>query len=171
MSIQQKIKQAQYIAKNSIFACHSNQGLLAGSHHFVDLWARDSFFATYGLIQKKDFPIFRQTIDTFLQFQRKDGLIPYRVMRSKSNLSKYFGKPSLLEHPVANFYSHMSLGLVPDGGLMAIISSAEYVRRSGDIKWLQSQFQGLKRAISWYHNEFEDSLISNGFSVNGQMGF
>lgn len=164
------ILESNTIAFKVLNQCKSELGLIAGPHHFVDLWARDSFFATFGLYQKKDFPIFRQTIDTFLQFQRNDGLIPYRVMRSKSNLSKYFGKPSLLEHPDANFYSHMSLGLVPDGGLMAIISSAEYVRRSGDIKWLKSQFPSLKRAIDWYHNKFGDSLISEWFQCEWADG-
>ncbi len=165
-----EVKRAARIAHADLHACETDIGIIAGPHHFVDLWARDSLFATFGLYEKKDFPVFRQTIDTFLKFQRADGLVPYRVMRSKSNLAKYFGKPTLRNTPDANFYSHMSLGLVPDGGLMAIISSAEYVRRSNDTTWLKSQFPSLKRAMDWYLKKFEHSLISEWFQCEWADG-
>jgi glycogen debranching enzyme len=75
MNNQSVIKSAKNISEKDISFCKVEQGIVAGPHHFVDLWARDSFFATFGLYGKKDFPVFRQTIDTFLRFQRSDGLV------------------------------------------------------------------------------------------------
>jgi hypothetical protein len=63
----------------------------------------------------------------------------------------------------------MSLGLV-NGGLMAIISSAEYVRRSNDTTWLKSQFPSLKRAMDWYFKKFGGSLIKEWFQCEWADG-
>ena len=36
------------IAEKSLASCITDGGIVAGGHHFVDLWARDSLFATFG---------------------------------------------------------------------------------------------------------------------------
>ncbi len=64
----------------------------------------------------------------------------------------------------------MSLGLVPDGGLMTVIAAAEYVRRSNDVTWLKSQYQSLQRAIDWYDRAFSGSLISEWFQCEWADG-
>ena len=120
-------------ARQDLKQCITSQGIIAGTHHFVDLWARDSLFATFG----SDALPAKTTIETFLRFQRDDGLIPYRVMRSKTTIAKYFGKPTLLDEPVAQYRSRQSGGLVLDGGLMTVIAAYEYARRSGRSKFLQ----------------------------------
>ena len=164
------VTQAHRIAQNSLRSCVKAEGIVAGPHHFVDLWARDSLFATFGLLKKSDLPVFRTTIETFLKFQRADGLVPYRVMRSKSTIGKYFGKHTLKKVLSANYYSHMSLGLVPDGGLMAIIASNTYVARSKDKKWLQSVYPSLVRTIEWYMKKFGNDLISEWYQCEWADG-
>lgn len=164
------IRQATHIARADLRACETDIGIVAGPHHFVDLWARDSLFAVFGLTQKSGYSSFRQTVDTFLRFQRHDGLIPYRVMRSRSTLGKYLGKPTYRTIPEPNFYSHMSLGLVPDGGLMAVIAAAEYVSRSNDRVWAIQAFPSLVRAIDWYHDRFGGKLITEWFQCEWADG-
>lgn len=161
---------ARRIARRDLQSCCTGAGIIAGPHHFVDLWARDSLFATFGIFSTSDFPVFRKTIESFLQFQRSDGLIPYRVMRSRSTLGKYFGKPTMQKKLSANYYSHMSLGLVPDGGLMIIISAALYVERSHDITWLRRVYQSLVQSIDWYEKKFTGGLISEWFQCEWADG-
>ncbi len=157
------IQYATQIAKRDLLCCVTDSGIVAGAHHFVDLWARDSFFATFGLFDKKDLQITKKTIQTFLQFQRPDGLVPYRVMRSKTSISKYLGKPTYLRSPKANFRSHQSGAHVPDGGLLAIIASREYIVRSNDITFLTKNYSSLLKNIQWYEKKFDNKLISEWF--------
>ncbi|MBI5619870.1 hypothetical protein HY950_02825, partial [Candidatus Gottesmanbacteria bacterium] len=65
------------IARAALKRCASPVGISAGAHHFVDLWARDSLFATFGA----PVDIAETTIETFLKYQRSDGLVPYRIFR------------------------------------------------------------------------------------------
>lgn len=164
------ITNATRIARADLRACDTDIGIVAGPHHFVDLWARDSLFAVFGLTEKSEYLSFRQTIDTFIRFQRKDGLIPYRVMRSRSSIGKYLGKPTYRTTPKPNFYSHMSLGLVPDGGLMTIIASYEYISRSGDNVWAKKTYSSLVRAIDWYHARFGGALVKEWFQCEWADG-
>lgn len=160
------IKNAQSIAHYALRACVTNDGIVAGTHHFVDLWARDSLFATFG----SDALSAKTTIETFLKFQREDGLIPYRVMRSKTSIAKYFGKPTLLRRLMSNFRSHQSGGLVLDGGLMVIIATSEYVRQSRDFRFFQTNRIQLERAMHWYENRFGDHLLSEWFQCEWADG-
>jgi glycogen debranching enzyme len=128
------LTEAVCIAKQNLLQCMTSHGIIAGTHHFVDLWARDSLFAAFG----SDALSARATIEMFLRFQRKDGLIPYCVMRSKTSIAKYFGKPTLLAKPKAEFRSRQSGGLVLDGGLMTIIAAYEYAKRSGNRRYFSN---------------------------------
>jgi len=147
------------IASKDLASCVTPVGITAGQHHFVDLWARDSLFATFGLYSKNELSIAKTTLETFLKYQRHDGLIPYRVLRSKVTFLKYFGIQSYLSYPKPDFRSHQSGGIVPDGGLMVVIAAAEYVRRSGDREFLETHYQTLSRAINWYTKRFHTDLI------------
>lgn len=164
------LERAIAIARKNLADCMTTVGIAAGSHHFVDLWARDSLFATFGLRSKSDAPSVRTTIETFLRYQRRDGLIPYRVMRSRSTIGKYFGKPSYLRFPEANYRSHQSGGTVPDGGLLTVISSATYVRSSGDTSFAREHFTALLRCMDWYDGMHKGGLIREWFQCEWADG-
>lgn len=151
------------IAQNDLARCITSYGLSAGRHHFVDLWARDSLFATFGATAIGDYDTTKKTIETFLTYQRPDGLVPYRILRAASTIGKYLGRPRYLDRPAANFHSHQSGGLVPNGGLMTVIAVAEYVRRSGDRRFFQTHRIQLVKAVQWYESRFGDDLISEWF--------
>ena len=140
------VKRAQRIAENSLRACETFDGIIAGTHHFVDLWARDSLFATFGSATTTA----KRTIETFLQHQKDDGCIPYRIFRRGRII-------------VSNFRSIQSGGLVPDGGLMTVIASAEYERRSRDTGFMKVHKAQLKKAMGWYEKRFGDNLIREWF--------
>jgi hypothetical protein len=158
-----EISHASRICHSSLVRCITDYGVCAGAHHFVDLWARDSLFATHGLYSKKELLITKTTLETFLRYQRSDGLIPYRILRSKVTFLKYFGIHSYYSHPKPDFRSHQSGGIVPDGGLMTVIAAAEYVRRSGDTVFFNKHNNQLENAMSWYTKRFGNNCISEWF--------
>jgi len=163
VNLLQTVDRAQRIAERDLRACMTNDGIVAGAHHFVDVWARDSLFASFGCLHNKDYPALRATIETFINHRRSDGLIPYRILRSSTNFLKYFGRPTYLDSPKADFRSHQSGGLVLDGGLMTVIATAEYVRRSGDKRFYRKYGTQLHDAMDWYEKHYANDLLSEWF--------
>ena len=53
------------IAKAELLACKNPYGFSAGLHHFVDLWARDSLFATFGANEAGMAGVTKKTLETF----------------------------------------------------------------------------------------------------------
>lgn len=148
------------IAKKAINTCITESGIVAGSHHFVDLWARDSLFASFGAPTE----VAKKTIEAFLKYQRRDGLIPYLILRSRHNIGKYFGKQIYFKTPVPQFRSHLTFGTVPDGGILTIIAMRKYIESTGDISFLKKNYKTLLKAFSWYKKKFGTHLISEWFS-------
>lgn len=157
------IDKALGVAKRDLKSCECPIGLVAGRHHFVDLWARDSLFATFGANRTGLQDISRKTIETFLKYQREDGLIPYRVLRAKTNINKYRGKPDYFAKAKANYRSHQSGGIVPDGGLMTIIAARDYFETSKDTAFIKKYYEKLKTGIEWYIKRFKGGLVSEWF--------
>lgn len=131
------MKKAAHVCMEALAACTTPDGIVAGRHHFVDLWARDSLFATFGA----EDDVARKTIETFFRFQRKDGAVPYRIFRR-------FG------WVWPNFRSVQSGGFIPDGGLMAIIAAKKYGN-------MYQQY--IDKARDFYTAKFDSSLISEWF--------
>ncbi len=156
-------KNARTLAKSELQACMTESGFTAGNHHFVDLWARDSLFATLGANVCGMTNESRKTIETFLSYQRPDGLIPYLILRSRHTIGKYFNRHAYYEKPVAHFRSHMSFGIVPDGGLMTVIAAADYARVTRDYRFLTKHYDRLDKALSWYETCFNGGLIREWF--------
>lgn len=151
------------IACDNLRQCFTPSGIIAGTHHFVDVWARDSLFGSFGALTIKEFDVVKQTLETFLSHQRGDGLIPYRIQRSPTTIGKYFGHPSYYREPRVNYRSHQSGGLVPDGGLMTVITMAQYSLQVGDRAFLRKHYAHVCRAIDWYRGRFGDNLIREWF--------
>lgn len=151
------------IALRDLMSCIVHEGFVAGSHHFVDLWARDSLFATFGANVSGLSKISKKTIETFLRHQKSNGYIPYLILRSKHSIGKYFGKQTYYDVPKGISRSHMSFGTVPDGGVMTVIAAKRYVEQTGDIRFLSAHYQSFVRAITWYTRRFHDGLIHEWF--------
>ena len=154
---------AAIIAKRALRLCITHDGFIAGTHHFVDLWARDSLFATLGANVAGMQDVSRTTIESFLRYQRRDGLIPYLILRSRQGLAKYFGRHTYYKMPVAHFRSHMSFGVVPDGGVMTIIAAYAYAEAAGDDTFLKKHYKKLVAAFSWYETRFKGGLVKEWF--------
>jgi glycogen debranching enzyme len=156
-------KDAYRLAKRALIACNSPLGFIAGTHHFVDLWARDGLFATLGANKYGLSAASKKTIETFLSFQRADGLVPYLILRSRMTIGKYFNRHSFYQTPIARFRSNQSGGIVPDGGLLAVIAATDYVRTKSDRVFARKQYGSLVRAFAWYPRKFGNGLIREWF--------
>ncbi len=154
---------AYSIAYRALRQCLTSVGFVAGTHHFVDLWARDSLFATFGANASGLTHGTKKTLRTFFTYQRADGLIPYLILRSKHTIGKYYERHSYYSKPVAVFRSHMSFGIVPDGGLMTIIAMRLYVEKTKDTVFLKRYYASLVRAYSWYEHRYKKGLVREWF--------
>jgi len=162
------VTKAYQIAKKNLIDCCYDLGIICGLHHFTDLWARDSFFASFGanlIGQKKST---EKTIETFISFQKQSGLIPYRIQRSPTTISKYFGQPRYFNKPRPNFRSRQSGGLVLDGGLMLIIAFWEYIKMHKNMKFLNKHYLSLEKCLNWYIAKYKNSLLSEWFMCDWQ---
>lgn len=157
------VAEAVVIARRDLIALFTDDGIIAGGHHFVDLWARDCLFATFGATVSGNGDWSRKTIETFLGFQRTNGQIPFLIRRSKLTLGKYFGSQTYLPKPQPQFRSSQSAGLVPDGGLLTVISSSVYAHHTRDRAFVRRNYPNLERALVFYVNRFGDSLIREWF--------
>ena len=157
------IRTAKQLAIQALLTCDTSLGFAAGTHHFVDLWARDSLFATFGANVSGMSRRSKMTISSFLTHQRSDGLIPYLVLRSRMTIGKYFHKHSYYKTPVPHFRSNQSGGIVMDGGLMAIIATRAYVDSSGDTRFLKENYTKLEHALVWYWKKFHTGMIREWF--------
>lgn len=158
-----KVSKAVKIALRSLSECVTNNGFIAGSHHFVDLWARDSLFATFGANASGLARVSKKTIETFLEYQRTDGLVPFLIRRSRLTIGKYFGRHTYYKVPRGQFRSSQSGGTVPDGGLMTVIATRMYVEHTKDISFLRDNHEPLTRALGWYQKKYGDGLIKEWF--------
>lgn len=154
---------ARDIAARALRDCATEVGFTAGRHHFVDLWARDSLFATFGANVIGLSSATKKTITTFLRYRTHSGYIPYLLLRSRHSIGKYFGHQTYYAVPKAVSRSHMSFGIVPDGGIMTIIAMRLYVETSHDMEFLKKHYSSLVRAISWYTNRFDGGLVREWF--------
>ncbi len=160
-----KIQKAYDISIRSLQSCYSDYGILAGAHHFTDLWARDSLFAVFGALDIGDTETAKTTIDMFLRHEDHEGRVPYLISRSPLSIGKYLhGKASHYIHPKPNFRSHLSGGFVPDGGLMTIIAAAQYYVKTHDTMYLKDRYKQLMRIMKWYITNFDDECISEWFA-------
>ncbi len=131
---------AAAIAKRDLAACVTADGIVAGRHHFVDLWARDSLFASLGAPPK----VAKRTVETFFRFQRPDGAVPYRIFRRFGTL-------------VPNFHSIQSGGFVPDGGLMVLL----HARNKNAENFYRKKYKGCLIS-EWFQCEWADGVYKSG---------
>ena len=150
------IDKAYIIAQKSLKSCYNNYGVSAGKHHFVDIWARDSFFSLLGT---KDFSILKSNITSFLKFTDKNGFVPYRILLSSINLLKYYGKPILLNKPRPNYRSFQTGGLVVDGGLLLVILLNYYISQTKDYKFLNDNWIKIISIHNFYNKYRKNNLL------------
>lgn len=141
------IEKAYGIAENCLKACYTDKATLAGKSLWFDYWARDSFFASWGSLELKDYEQVRKNLLFFIKYQRKKGQIPLRVDKFPLIL-KLIGiklnrglKPRYLEDKIQSYPR--------DQNSLFIITALKYIEKTKDKKFARNHFNSLEKAVKW----------------------
>ena len=156
------IDKAGEIAISELRACYSHRGILAGLHQFSDCWARDSLFASLGSLSIKDYEIVRENLALLLTNQNRYGQLPIRVGDYFIGL-KMLGI-NLKQKPRPRYTQDKLSSYSVDQNSLAIIVAHEYLKRTGDKKFIFGNYERLKKAIGWNLSQDRDKdlLIEEG---------
>lgn len=140
--------------------CYRERGIVAGGHHFTDYWGRDGFFAALGAIAIGDLSIAEKMVDLFFEYQREDGLIPYRIMNGPVSIGKYWGKQKFYNKPRPTYRLRGIGPEVLDGTTMSLWVWAELKARgwkkAGDYE------NKIKMALDYLNRREKNGLLWDG---------
>jgi len=152
MEMEKIIKKLRRIALRDIRGCYHNNDVFASKINFSDYWARDTFWASYGLMEIGESDKVRQSLKLFLNHQRNDGKIPRKICLDY-NLFKYIGFKLHRKKPRPIFTSPIKCFFSLDDNLLLIISFCRYIERTGDLKFAKKHFRKIHLALKFYENK------------------
>ncbi|MEK6898377.1 MAG: amylo-alpha-1,6-glucosidase [Nanoarchaeota archaeon] len=157
--MKKNILRAFNIAKRDLRKNYSEIGILAGTTHFNDLWARDAMFASLGVLELGDFGIVKKSLISLLDNQRDDGLFPNRIGINIILKFLWFGKKMQKKVSYLDDIGHSE---VKDTNSLVIIIANEYVKKSGDADFAKKYFEKLKKAVKYYGDDLvEETPYAN----------
>lgn len=158
MKIMEKIIKAKNLALADLRSCYRGEGILASYVNFTDFWARDTFWASLGLIKSgEDLGKVRSSLELFLRYQRSDGKIPRKICLDYNGL-KYLGIKIKRKKPRPIYTSPIKTFFSMDDNLLLVIAFSEYVKKTKDEKFVEKYFSQIERALEFYQN---NNLIRN----------
>ncbi|GAB4581311.1 MAG: hypothetical protein Fur0022_40580 [Anaerolineales bacterium] len=141
--------------------------LCAGIRHFREPWARDTGFASYGLVELNELQAAKEALEVFLLTQNETGQFPVKI-HSTHFLERYLysilKREQPVDRPISPRYitAHNTISL--DGNALLIIGILNYAFRSGDYAFVRQYWPNLLKALAWLetHVKEEDSLLHQG---------
>lgn len=155
------IQKARDIVLADLRSCYREEGILASNVNFNDFWARDSFWASLGLIESEiDLDQVKKSLELFLRYQRKNGKIPRKIVLDYNGL-KYLGIKIKREKPRPIYTSSIKWFFSMDDNLLLVMAFCKYVEKTNDFDFAQKYFGKIKRALEFYSTQglLRDSLI------------
>lgn len=153
-------EKAREIAIRELRACYQEHGPVAGTHHFTDYWGRDGYFALQGSLAIGDTEIAEKLVNLFFAFQRKDGLLPYRVMNGPVTVGKYFGKPGKYKEPSPSYNLRGYGSPVLDGTTLSLMTLAQ-LWKAGKIE-LDKYAHKVELALNYLTSKEKNGLLWDG---------
>lgn len=141
--------------------------LCAGVRHFREPWARDSGFASFGLIELDELQATKEALEVFLLTQSENGQFPVKI-HSTHYLERYlysvFKREQPIDRPISPRFitGHRTISL--DGNGLLVIAVLNYALRSGDYDFVRQYWQNLLNALAWLETYVEpsDGLLHQG---------
>jgi len=158
------MKTAWQIARKNLEACFQERGIMASVDHFSDFWARDSFYACWGLLELGRYDKVRENLQLFIDHQKENGHIPRRIDRFIVPL-KYLGlkiKRKKLKPRYTGVYIYPAL----DANILFIITFYKYLKESGDKEFLHQNLNPLLSAVGWLEKYEKSTLLDEGLFAN-----
>ncbi len=140
------IQEAYQIAKENLRNSYSDKGVLAGTTHFSDYWARDGLYAVFGMCELGDFEKIKKELLLLLNYQKKDGQLPLRVGQ-KSMILNFLGIKGKIQ---ARYTEDKKDNVPTDQNSLFIIALKHYVDKTGDIDFVKKNHSKIKKVIDWY---------------------
>lgn len=141
--------------------------LCAGLRNFREPWARDLGFASFGLVELKQYQVAKEAFEVFLFNQRSSGQFPVKI-HSTNFVDRYLH--SLFKREQPNYIpirpkyitAHNTISL--DGNALLVIAMLNYAGRAGDDDFIRTHWTALTRAIIWLedHALADDGLLHQG---------
>ena len=154
----EKILKAKNLVLADLRSCYKDEGILASEVNFTDFWARDTFWASLGLINSgKDLEKVRSSLELFLRYQRKDGKIPRKICLDYNGL-KYLGIKIRRKNPRPIYTSPIKAFFSMDDNLLLVIALSEYIKKTKDEKFAEKYFSQIEKALEFYQN---NNLVRN----------
>ncbi|HWW76883.1 MAG TPA: GH116 family glycosyl hydrolase, partial [Pyrinomonadaceae bacterium] len=120
---------------------------------FAWFFGRDALWTALALDSYGDFQTTRAALDFLKKFQRADGKIPHEISQSASLI------PWFTDYP----YPWASADATP----LYVIATADYVRATGDLKFLQANWESVLKAYRFTKATDTDG---NGLVENTNFG-
>ncbi len=134
---------------------HDETGMVAGYYESADsarpgyawFFGRDTLWTTYAINSYGDFALTRRALDFILKRQRDDGKIMHEFSQSAEALD-WKATPY--------FYA------AADAAPLLVMAMADYVRVSGDVEYLRSNWSAVKKAYLYTRaHEAADGIFNN----------
>lgn len=158
MKIMEKILKAENLVLANLRSCYRGEGILASHVNFTDFWARDTFWASFGLVNsEEDLEKVRSSLELFLRYQGGDGKIPRKICLDYNGL-KYLGIKIRRRKPRPIYTSPIRAFFSMDDNLLLVIAFSEYIKKTKDEKFAEKYFSQIEKALGFYQN---NNLVKN----------
>ncbi len=153
------LEKAKEIAKRDLKACYGKKGIFAGTNHFKDYWARDSFFASLGSLAINDKNIVKKNLELFLE-NVKAGQIPLRVGKTSFGVVlSYLGFKSKDSKRKPIYHIDKSKAFPKDQNSLFIITLYEYLKKTKDKKLLKDNIHKIENIVAWNLGHTDKDLL------------
>ena len=151
--------EARGIAVASLRQCYSDGKIKASLKNFSDYWARDTFWAIFGVLEIEDFEIARQCLEYFLSYQRSDGKIPRKIALDYNSLKYLTGKSIARKKPCPIWTANLPPFSCMDANSLFIIAFSNYVEKTQDVQFGKKYYSQVKKAALWYEKHLKDGFL------------
>lgn len=160
----QQYDSALAIAMHNMRACCVDDGIVASADHYDDFWARDAFFASWGVMAAGDTGRAQSLCRLFARHQKANGHIARRLDQSHVWL-KYLGVRVARVCPrpkYAGAYGWAAL----DPNLLFVITCGKVYDETRDAQFLADLFPAMTRAMAWLARYERGGLLHERMFAN-----
>lgn len=147
------------IAEESLRKCYDKKGIVAGRTHFNYYWARDSFYASWGALELKDYDIVRSNLELFLKNVRSDGLVPIRIGGSSLRQWLSLAGIKMKNNHKPGYNQDKGKNPATDPNILLLITLGRYVAKTNDKELIRSNLSKIHLIIDWLEKQERQGLI------------
>lgn len=163
------LEQAKKIALADLRKCYRGEGILASDLRFSDFWARDTFWALFGVLVVGDFEKVRSCLSLFLRYQRKDGLIPRKISLDYNFLKYVFKKSFPRKNSRPIYFGNVAPFCAKDANALLVIAFGKYLKKTGDVDFVCKHWVEIKKSLDWLEGKKVQSVFVREFFLSNWM--